>query len=114
MTVARWQNTATENPMLRHVVLLGFKSESTPEQVKEVEDAFRALPSKISEIADFEWGANVSPEKPGARLYALLLPHLQQRRRPRCLSAASAHKEFGTVLRPHLERVLVVDYETNR
>jgi hypothetical protein len=33
--------------MLRHVVLFKFKDSATPAQVKEVEDAFRKLPSKI-------------------------------------------------------------------
>jgi hypothetical protein len=100
--------------MLRHVVLLGFKSESTPEQVKEVEDAFRALPSKISEIADFEWGANVSPENLAQGFTHCFFLTFNSAADRDAYLPHPAHKEFGTVLRPHLERVLVVDYETNR
>ena len=48
--------------MLRHVVLFKFKDSSTPVQVKEVEDAFLALPSKIKEIKSLGWGTNNSPE----------------------------------------------------
>jgi hypothetical protein len=57
---------AGENPNLgrvRHVVLFKFKDGTTPEQIKSVEDAFRALPSKVPAILDFEWGTNMSPEK---------------------------------------------------
>ena len=77
-----------------------------------MEAAFVALPSKIAEIKDFEWGLNNSPEgldkgfthcffltfdsEEGRAVY---LPH-------------PAHKAFGKVLGPHLEDVLVLDYWT--
>ena len=37
------QGDAKAAPLLRHVVLFGFKPEATPEDVKKVEDAFAAL-----------------------------------------------------------------------
>ena len=49
--------------LLRHVVLFKFKDNATPDDIKKVEEAFRALPSIISEIKSFEWGTNNSPEK---------------------------------------------------
>lgn len=95
---------------LKHVVLFKFKETATAEQVKEVEDAFRALPSKIPTIVDFEWGTNNSPENLAqgfthcfyvtfndAAGRAVYLPH-------------PAHKAFGKVLHPILDKVLVVDY----
>ena len=103
-------NTAAADAPYRHVVLFKFKSDATPEQVKTVEEAFKALPSKINTIVDLEWGTNVSPEgkndgfthcffvtfndKAGLDVY---LPH-------------PAHKEFGSSLRPILDKVCVVDY----
>jgi hypothetical protein len=45
-----------ETKMLRHVVLFKFKDSATPVQIQEVENAFKALPSKIKEIKGFEWG----------------------------------------------------------
>src|SRR5262245_60788891 len=51
-----------EPKTLRHVVFFKFKDTATPAQIKQVEDAFRALPSRISVIKEFEWGTNVSPE----------------------------------------------------
>jgi hypothetical protein len=107
MTTA--SSPAADTPY-RHVVLFKFKDGTTPEQVKSVEAAFRALPGKIDTIVDFEFGTNVSPEgkddgfthcffltfkdKAGLEVY---LPH-------------PAHKAFGATLRPYLDKVLVVDY----
>lgn len=101
--------SAADTPY-RHVVLFKFKDSATPEQVKSVEEAFRALPKKIDTITGFEFGTNVSPEgkdegfthcffltfkdKAGLEVY---LPH-------------PAHKEFGATLRPFLDKVLVIDY----
>ena len=48
--------------VFRHVLLFKFKESTTPEQIKEVENAFASLPGKISEIKCFEWGTNVSVE----------------------------------------------------
>jgi len=97
---------------LRHVVLFKFKEGTAPSDIQKVEAAFVALPSKIAEIKDFEWGLNNSPEgldkgfthcffltfdsEEGRAVY---LPH-------------PAHKAFGKVLSPHLEDVLVLDYWT--
>jgi hypothetical protein len=44
----------------RHIVLFKFKEGTTPEQIRKFERAFRALPRKIDEIHDIEWGAYAS------------------------------------------------------
>jgi uncharacterized lipoprotein NlpE involved in copper resistance len=49
---------------LRHVVLFKFKDSTTTQQVKEIETAFAALKTEISELVkDFEFGTNNSLEK---------------------------------------------------
>lgn len=55
-------NAQTSEKLLRHVVLFKFKETSTAADIKKVEDAFRALPSKITAIKALEWGTNNSPE----------------------------------------------------
>ena len=95
---------------LRHVVLFKFNDGTTPEQIKVIEDAFRALPAKIPTVVDFEWGTNNSPENLAqgfthcffvtfndAAGRAVYLPH-------------PAHMAFGKLLHPHLDKVLVIDY----
>ena len=98
----------------RHVVLFKFKDDAPTEKVDAIVKAFGELKNQIPTIIDYEWGPNVSPEglddgfthcffvsfkdKAGLDVY---LPH-------------SAHKEFVEMLKPQLDKVLVVDYVTPR
>ncbi len=95
---------------LRHVVLFKFKEDADPEAIARAEEAFIALPTKIPEIKDFEWGLNNSPEglnKGFTHCYlltfdseegrAIYLPHPD-------------HKAFGALLKDILEDVTVIDY----
>lgn len=102
-----------KNPNLgkvRHVVLFSFKSTATPEQIKQVEDAFRALPKKIAEIESLEWGTNNSPEKLDQGFtHCFLLTFKDTAARDAYLPHPD-HKAFGKVLRPILDKVLVIDF----
>lgn len=114
LTLMSTPATAEETGVYRHVVLFKFKDSAPPEQVQAVEAAFKALPSKINTITGFEWGTNVSPEgkddgfthcffvtfkdKAGLEVY---LPHPD-------------HKAFGALLRPILDKVLVIDYTAQK
>ena len=103
-----------ETPILRHVVLFSFKPGTTPEQVKTVEDAFRALPGKIKNIAGFEWGTDVSPEKKSEGFtHCFFLTFHSEADRDAYLVHPD-HKAFGSVLRPYRDKVLVVDYWAKR
>jgi hypothetical protein len=100
--------------VLRHVVLFKFKDGTTPEQTKSIEDAFRALPGKIPVIHDFEWGTNNSPEKLSQGFtHCFLLTFLSEEDRNAYLPHP-AHKEFGAMLGPVLDKVCVVDYWASR
>lgn len=95
---------------LRHVVLFQFKAGTTAEQIKTIEDAFRTLPSKIDVIRDFEWGTDVSVEgKANGFTHCFFLTFASAADRDAYLPHP-AHREFGSILRPHLENVLVLDY----
>ena len=103
----------TENQsskQLRHVVLFKFKDGSTTADVKKVEDAFRSLPSKIKEIKDFEWGTNNSPENLSQGFTHCFFVTFDNENDRNAYLPHPAHKDFGTVLKPHLDKVLVVDY----
>lgn len=112
---SKWKNSNTEiavqkNSVLRHVVLFKFKQSTSPEKVKEIVDAFSALPSKIPEIADYEWGLNNSPEGLNKGLtHGFLLTFKSEADRETYLPHP-AHKAFVALLTPHLEDVTVVDY----
>ena len=96
--------------MLRHVVLFKFKDSSTPAQVKEVEDAFLALPSKIKEIKSLEWGTNNSPENLNQGYTHCFFVTFDSEEDRAAYLPHPDHKAFGAILGPHLDKVLVVDY----
>ena len=99
-----------DSKMLRHVVLFKFKDSATPDQVKQVENAFLALPSAIKEIKDIEWGTNNSPENLNEGLtHCFFLSFSSEKERDIYLPHP-AHKAFGAILKPYLDKVVVVDY----
>ena len=96
--------------VLRHVVMFKFKDGTSSQQIKEIEDAFRALPDKIDAICDFEWGTDVSVENLQQGItHCFLVTFRSEADRAEYLPHP-AHKEFGKILGPHLDKVLVVDY----
>ncbi len=100
-----------EKKVLRHAVFFKFKDASTEEQVKEVVDAFRKLPAQIDEIADFEWGTNNSPEDHDDEYtHCFLLTFHNEAGREAYLPHDAHTGEFADTLRPHLEKVFVIDY----
>jgi hypothetical protein len=104
------QRYETPASVLRHVVLFAFKDSSTAEQIQEIEAAFCALPAKIKEIHEFEWGTDVSVENISRGYsHCFLVTFLSEADRDTYLPHP-AHQEFGALLEPHLESALVFDY----
>ena len=98
--------------LLRHVVLFKFKDGTTSQQVKSIENAFCAMPSKVDAIYDFEWGTDVSVENRSEGFtHCFVVTFLSEADRAKYLPHP-AHKEFGSMLGPHLDKVIVVDYWT--
>jgi hypothetical protein len=95
---------------VRHVVLFKFKDGTTDEQKKKVEDAFRKLPEQIHEIVGFEWGTNMSPEKHDQGYTHCFLVTFNDPHGRDVYLPHPAHKAFGAVLRPYLDKVLVIDF----
>lgn len=100
--------------VLRHVVLFKFKDGTTDEQVRQIESAFCALPGKVDMIHDFEWGTDVSVENlQQGFTHCFIVTFRSEADRARYLPHP-AHKEFGALLGPYLDKVLVVDYWTKQ
>ena len=95
---------------LRHVVLFQFKDGTAPEKVKEIEDAFRQLPSKIPTVIDFEWGTDNSPEGLADGFTHCFLVTFKDDASRKVYLPHPAHQAFVELLKPHLEKVLVIDY----
>ena len=96
--------------ILRHVVLFKFKDNATSANIKTVEDAFLLLPSKIKSIKNFEYGTNNSPEKLNEGLtHCFFVSFASEKDRDDYL-VDPAHKAFVEVLKPFLDKAVVVDY----
>jgi hypothetical protein len=104
------QTTASKSQLLRHVVLFKFKDTSSAEDIKKVEDAFRALPAKLPIIKSFEWGKNNSPENLNQGLtHCFLVTFTNEKDRDAYLPHPE-HQAFVEILKPHLDKVTVIDY----
>ncbi len=101
---------APEQKVFRHVVLFKFQDGTTEAQVQEVVDAFRKLKSKIDVIKDFEYGTDVSTENRSQGFtHCFFVTFADDKGRDAYLPHP-AHKEFGALVGPLLDKVLVVDY----
>ena len=113
MTTSLSQAQKKSNPkLLRHVVLFKFLDSAKPEDVKKVEDAFVALKSKIKLIKDFEWGTNTSPEGLNQGLTHCFLASFASDKDRDDYLVHPDHKAFVEILKPHLDKVTVIDYWT--
>ena len=101
---------APEGKVLRHAVFFSFQESTSEEDVTEVVNAFRELPSKIEDIIDFSWGVNNSPEGlDDGFTHCFLLTFKDEAGRAAYLPHP-AHQEFGSVLSGRNDNTFVIDY----
>jgi hypothetical protein len=98
--------------MVKHIVLFKYKPGVTPDQVRQVTDAFRELKDKIPGLLAFQQGANISREGRDlgfSHVYELTFE--DETARDRYLPHP-AHQQFGDFLGQVdvVEDVFVVDY----
>lgn len=96
--------------LLRHVVLFKFKDSTSAEKLKEIEDSFSNLPSKIKEIQDYEWGLNNSPEGLNKGLTHCFFVTFRSEEGRGIYLPHPAHQAFVALASPYIEDVTVVDY----
>jgi hypothetical protein len=105
---------AEPEKLLRHVVLFKFKESATKSQIRNVVDAFAALPKQIDAISDFEMGTDVSVEnKSKGFTHGFVVTFRNAQGRKEYLPH-SAHKAFVKIVGSILDDVLVFDYYTER
>lgn len=111
VSVATAQTNVKHNgQLLRHVVLFKFKDSAAAADIQKVENAFRELPKKIKEIAAFEWGKNNSPEALNQGFTHCFFVSFKNEAGREIYLPHPAHKAFVEVLKPVLDKVLVIDY----
>ncbi|WP_417732873.1 Dabb family protein [Rosistilla oblonga] len=107
------EKPAAKTQLLRHVVLFKFKESSSEADVQKVVDEFGKLKSKIPQIYAYEHGTENSPEGlADGFTHCFLVTFKSEADRAAYLPHAD-HLAFVDVLKPHLDKVLVVDYWTN-
>lgn len=99
-----------KTPLLRHVVLFKFKDSSSLKDVQNVSETFAHLYGKVPEVKKFEWGINNSPEGLNEGFTHCFTLTFTSEKDLANYQLNSAHKEFQKVLKPHMEKVFVVDY----
>jgi hypothetical protein len=104
------QSTTSDKKQLRHVVLFKFKESTTQEDIAKVEEAFSALPGKIPQIKNFEWGINNSPEGLSKGYTHCFLLTFDSEKDRAVYLPHPAHKAFGQSIGMFIQDVLVIDY----
>jgi len=104
------QKNMEKTKVLRHVVLFKFKDDASAADIQKVEDAFKQLKPKISLIKDFEFGKNNSPENLNQGFTHCFFVTFETEKDRDDYLVHPAHKAFVEILKPYLDKALVVDY----
>lgn len=99
-----------EKTQLRHVVLFTFKATSSKEDVAKVTRTFNDLYGKVPEVKNMEWGLNMSPEHLDQGFTHCFVLTFSSEKDLASYQVHPAHKAFQEVLKPHMDKVFVVDY----
>lgn len=97
---------------VRHIVVFKYKPSATPEQIRQVTDAFRALKRTIPGMTAFEDGVNNSPEKKNLGFTHVYVMTFEDAAARDAYLPHPEHKKFGTLLGTLgiVEDAFVVDY----
>jgi hypothetical protein len=104
------QKEKKDKTQLRHVVLFTFKATSTKEEVTNVTRTFNDLYGKVPEVKNMEWGLNMSPEHLDQGFTHCFVLTFGSEKDLASYQLHPAHKAFQEVLKPHMDKVFVVDY----
>lgn len=105
-----------QEALVRHVVVFKYKPEATPDQIRQITEAFRSLQKTIPGITAFEHGVNNSPEKKNLGFtHVYMLTFADAAARDAYLPHPE-HQKFGQLLGKLgiLDDAFVVDYVPSR
>jgi hypothetical protein len=95
---------------LKHIVLFTFKASSTPQEVENVAKTFAALYGKVPQVKKMEWGINMSPEHLDQGFTHCFTLTFNNEKDLADYQKNPDHIAFQAVLKPHMDKVFVVDY----
>ena len=96
---------------VKHIALIQFKADTTPDQVDQIFNALLDLSESIPGVEDFISGPNNSPEGlNGGHTHAFVMTLTDAAARDAYL-AHPEHQAFVQSALPLIEKVTVVDFE---
>jgi hypothetical protein len=95
---------------LKHVVLFTFKASSSAQEVNNVAHSFAKLYGKVPQVKNMQWGINMSPEHLDQGFTHCFTLTFHSEKDLADYQSHPEHKAFQTVLKPHMDKVFVVDY----
>lgn len=95
---------------VRHVVLYAYKPEVTVEKQAEIAQRSRELINQIPLIEDLEWGPDLNAGARSQGYTHCLLMTFADAEAVAAYAAHPAHQTFLELAKPHLDKLLVVDY----
>ena len=95
---------------LNHVVAFKFKEDVRKEDIRKVEDAFRALKTKIPQVQRLVWGMNNSPEMLNKGCTHVWILGFNSEEDRNVYLTHPDHQEFGKLVKPLLADVFVADF----
>src|SRR5438034_11272408 len=105
---------ADKEKVFRHVVMYKLKDDVTPAQLKEVIDAFAALPKKVDTIIGFESGTNISTEGKSEGFTHMFVVTFKNEADVAAYLVHPAHEAYVNVVKGRREKVTVFDYWAER
>lgn len=96
--------------MVRHIILIKFKSTAETSEINELRSSFESMPLKIKGVTSVEWGLNDSPEgKNKNYTHVVLMNFINDTARVNYFPHPE-HVELKKLFRPILEDLVVFDY----
>lgn len=95
---------------LNHVVAFKFKEDARKEDIRKVEEAFRALKTKIPQVQKLVWGLNNSPEGLNKGCTHVWILSFNSEDDRNVYLTHPDHQEFGKLVKPLLADVFVADF----
>jgi hypothetical protein len=96
--------------MIRHILLIKFKTSSTASEINALKASFESMPSNVEGVYSVEWGLNDSLEgKNKAYTHAVLMNFVDEAGRQNYLPHPK-HEQLKLIFGPILEDLVVFDY----
>ncbi|XP_039847750.1 stress-response A/B barrel domain-containing protein HS1-like [Panicum virgatum] len=97
--------------VVKHILLVRFKEEVTPERLDQLIRGYAALVDAVPSMKAFHWGTDVSIENMHQGFTHVFESTFESAEGVKEYIEHPAHVEFANVFLPLLEKVVIIDYK---